>query len=54
MRYGIAKNEMVATSNKKPITKVFAKVNRFLSTSEKFQTRKLNLTMNDKIKNKLM
>lgn len=48
----MAKNEMVATSNKKPMRKEFHNVNRFLSTSEKFQIKKLNLTINDKIRNK--
>lgn len=47
----MVKNEIVATSNKKPIKNMIPKANRFLSTSEKFQIKKLNLTINDNIKN---
>lgn len=45
------KNERVAMSNKKPIKKVFPSLKKPLSTSEKFQIKKLNLTINENIKN---
>ena len=50
----MAKNEMVATSNRNPIKKVFTNTKKPLSTSEKFQIKKLRRTTNDKIKNRPM
>ena len=49
----MAKNDTVAKSNRNPIKNVFANTKKPLSTSEKFQIKKLRRTANDKIKNRL-
>lgn len=50
----MVKNEIVATSNKKPIIKVFPSLKNPLSTSEKFQIKKLNLAIKERIRNSVI
>jgi len=47
----MVKNERVAMSNKKPITNVFPNLKNPLSTSEKFQIKKLTLATKERIRN---
>ena len=46
----MVKNERVARSNKKPITNVLTNVEKPLSTSEKFHTKKLSLTTKERMR----
>lgn len=48
----MVKNEIVAKSKRKPTKNVFPNAKKFLSTSEKFQIRKLIRTTKESTRNK--